>query len=377
MINGLWQGKVLDADEVAKTEEFETKIRIAGANNELKCTDPECNSAIQYKHGQLKRPHFAHKSKSACAYAEFEKQDNSTKKKVRSALYNHFVSLGYDVKREVRIPNGRKYCDLLLNIRNQNFVIRISSSSSKAKDVKEFTEECERNNCKLLWISIGDPYITHHEKHHYHAMRYQFNHTTNKNLLIINSDATIVAQIKEDDLQYEYKGCSLNSRYFSEDIHNFKIIRDVSELRIIDGELTIDGFVDEYDAWNERKQTAFEKMKADIDSYENRISAARQITEAYNKSSQDQQFGAYHRNVWRNNSVPSADSESDTASTDISGYCVGAKVLHTEYGYGQIVELSNKSNSQNHLIKVRYFDGYTYSHELEVLIKVKKISIAN
>ena len=99
--NGMWQGQFLDADEVAVTEEFETKIRKAGANNELRCTDPECKCFICYKHGKKRKPHFAHIGESECAYAQFEKQDTSDKKNVRSALYTHFTSLGYDVKREV------------------------------------------------------------------------------------------------------------------------------------------------------------------------------------------------------------------------------------------------------------------------------------
>ncbi len=281
----MWQGQLLDADEVAITEEFETKIRKAGANHELRCTDPECKCFICYKHGQKRKPHFAHIGESECAYAQFEKQDTSEKKIIRSALYTHFAGLGYNVKREVRLPNGKKYCDLLLSQNNQNIVLRITLSTTSATYIEEYTKECAQSDCKLLWIAVGDPHDYHCEKHHYHPMRYQFNHTANKNLLIVDSDATTVSQIKEDNTQYAYKGHPLDYRYFSGDIHNFQIVRPISELRIVDGELTIDGFSDEYSAWIERKNAALAKMKADIDAEEKRraeaeIQRARQFEEA-------------------------------------------------------------------------------------------------
>lgn len=384
MINGMWQGQLLDADEVAVTEEFETKIRKAGANHELRCTDPECKCFICYKHGKKRKPHFAHIGESECAYAQFEKQDTSDKKSVRSALYTHFTSLGYDVKREVRLPNGRKYCDLLLNINDQNIVLRIALSTTSATYIEEYTKECEQSDCKLLWIAIGDPYDMHFEKHHYHAMRYQFNHTKNKNLLIIDSDATMVSQIKEDNTRYEYKGQALNYRYFSEDVHNFQIVRPVSELRIVDGELTIDSFCDEYNAWVDRKQAAFAKMKAAIDAEEIRRAEAerlqaKQFEEARKRRLQMQRMQMprqyNNRNSARSNTPLIPYKQRGATSTRLSDYNVGTQVLHSKYGYGQIVEFKINPHSSKHLIRIKYENGQINSYELEVLIKAGTISI--
>ncbi len=384
MVNGIWQGQLLDADEVAVTEEFETKIRKAGANHELRCTDPECKCFICYKHGKKRKPHFAHIGESECAYAKFEKQDTSDKKSVRSALYTHFTGLGYDVKREVRLPNGRKYCDLLLNINNQSIVLSIASSTTSAKYIEEYTKECEQSDCKLLWIAIGDPYDMHFEKHHYHAMRYQFNHTTNKNLLIIDSDATIVSQIKEDDTRYEYKRQTLDYRYFTEGVHNFQLIRPVSKLRIVDGELTIDNFFDEYNAWIERKQAAFSKMKAVIDAEDVRREEAEKLRaklfeESRKRRLQMQQIQTSrqsdNRNSDKSNTPLIPYKQIGATSTRISDYSVGTKVLHSTYGYGEIIEFQNKPYASNHLIRIKYNDGRINSYELEVLIKNELISV--
>lgn len=383
MINGMWQGQLLDADEVAVTEEFETKIRKAGANHELRCTDPECKCFICYKHGKKRKPHFAHIGESECAYAQFEKQDTSDKKSVRSALYTHFTSLGYDVKREVRLPNGRKYCDLLLNSNDQNIVLRIALSTTSATYIEEYTKECEQSKCKLLWIAIGDPYDVHFEKHHYHAMRYQFNHTTNKNLLIIDSDATMVSQTKEDDTRYEYKGQALNYRYFSEDVHNIQIVRPVSELRIVDGELTIDSFCDEYNAWIDRKQAAFAKMRAAIDAEEIRRAEAeklraKQFEENRKRRLQTQQFMMTRQNNDKNfaRSIPLIPyKQGGVVSRVFSDYKIGTKVLHSKYGYGVIVNTSINATTAKHEIKVRYDGGNQHTQELEILFAAGTISI--
>lgn len=383
MVNGMWQGQPLDADEVAATEEFETKIRKAGANHELRCTDPECKCFICYKHGKKRKPHFAHIGESECAYAQFEKQDTPIKMIVRSALYAHFANLGYDVKREVRLPNGRKYCDLLLNINNQNVVLRIVLSTTSATYIEEYTKECEQSDCKLLWIAIGDPYDVHYEKHHYHAMRYLFNHTANKNLLIIAPDATMVSQTKEDNTRYVYKGKWLNNRYFLEDVHNFQIVRPVSELRIVDGELTIDGFSDAYDAWMQRKYMAFEKMRADIDAEEKRRTELEKMqvepNDFWSRRGHTPRFrGVYQDNdmrTVRNDLYQNPRNLNSFSAPNISGYNVGTRVFHNIYGYGVIIEMTNKANSSNHLIKIKYDNGQTNSYELEVLIKAGIISI--
>lgn len=415
MINGMWQGQLLDADEVAVTEEFETKIRKAGANHELRCTDPECKCFICYKHGKKRKPHFAHIGESECAYARFEKQDTSDKKRVRSALYTHFTSLGYDVKREIKLPKGRKYCDLLLNINNQNLVLRIALSTTSATYIEEYTKECEQSDCKLLWIAIGDPYDEHFEKHHYHAMRYQFNHTKNKNLLIIDYDATMVSQIKEDNTRYEYKGHLLDYKHSSEDIHNFKIVRPISELRIVDGELTIDSFSDKYNDWMAWKQDAFSQMKTDIDAEEKRIAEAKklqanqfegvpkrrvqrqkmktprqyngrnsarfnalsvpnkQIGATFTKIS-DYSVGRDDSNFARPNTPLIPHKQRGATSTKISDYSVGTRILHSKYGYGQIVEF-NEPRSSKHLISIKYDNGQTISCNLDMMINAGTISI--
>ncbi len=67
--------------------------------------------------------------------------------------------------------------------------------------------------------------------------------------------------------------------------------------------------------------------------------------------------------------------QSGATSTRVSDYAVGTRVLHSKYGYGQIIEFNNKLGSSNHLIRIKYDNGQTNSYELEILIKAGTISI--
>lgn len=362
MINAVWQGRILDVDEVAQTEEFETMIRKAGKNHELKCTDPHCKCYVGYKHGPKRKPHFFHIGESDCEYAKFEKQDTPIKKEIRQVLYNHFISLGYDIQREIRIPNSRKYCDLLFNLDNQNLALFILLSTTSVNYVEKIIKECEQNNCKPLWISVGDPYDIHREKDHYFAMRYQFNHTINKNLLIIDNIASTVAQIKEDDRSYEYKRQVLNSRYFSGNIKNFQSIKPVNTLRVIENELTIDSFPEDYRKWIESKNNAFEAMKSDIDSWmQNSQKDSIQIKDRIQQDIQ-QSF--------------SQESPVVTPPIVIGDYKVGSEIKHILYGFGTIIEINTIPNSSRHITKIQYRNGEINSCELEITIRKNIIKIA-
>lgn len=73
MLNCIWNGKLIEAEQISKTEDSESSVRRASENHELKCTDPFCKCSICYKHGPKRSPHFAHIGESNCAYAAFEK----------------------------------------------------------------------------------------------------------------------------------------------------------------------------------------------------------------------------------------------------------------------------------------------------------------
>lgn len=279
----MWQNKILNADDVAETEAFETKIRLASSNKELKCIDESCQcSTIIYRHGPKRKPHFAHLYKGDCDYAEFDDNDKPVLRDVRTALFRHFKSKGYNIELEVKLPKGSKYAHLLIKLPAKQVVLQIATSTTSAKYIESLTSECQYSGYELKWIVIGDPYELQCEKHNYHAMRYQFNHSENRDLLIIDSIASTVSQTKEDPTEYIYKGKNLEIeyRYFEEAIHSFQYIAPLSSLVFVDGEISIDVFRHEYDLWNSRKNIAFEKMKNDIDMSERHKSELNKLQNA-------------------------------------------------------------------------------------------------
>lgn len=116
MLYAKWNNKVIDAESVAETEVSETLVRkVSGI--ELLCVDPHCDyPLVGYKHGHSCRPHFFHLVNGNCDYAAFERTDNSLVREARNSLYHHFRDIGYNVEREQKLPDGKKYCHLLFHI---------------------------------------------------------------------------------------------------------------------------------------------------------------------------------------------------------------------------------------------------------------------
>lgn len=383
MKTAMWNGQLLDADNVAKDFEFEKKIRIEGANHKINCIDTECKSYIHYKHGEKRGPHFFHENNSECAYTQFEKQDTPQKAKVRNTLYEHFKELNYDVIREARLPNSRIFCDLMFTVNNKRLALFITSKSKGAVDIQRREEECTASNCKPLWIAIGDPNESHIEKNTYHAMRHQFNHTSNNNLLIIDDEATTVTQYKEDNSEYGYKGHKLEHGCFSGDVHHFHLKSPISELRIIDEELTIGSFSNKFNKWMNRKQTAFDKMKDDIDNKEilrkeEEKQRAKKFEEEFEKQLQMRQEKSkiiYERPLKKANIPSPRHKHTRATSKDINDYTIGTKVRHSKYGDGVIVDVEINPNKHCPKIAVSYNNAPPITQDLKILIDAGTISI--
>lgn len=266
MIYALWNGELLNVDDISQTEETETKIRIASTHKELRCKDPNCTAPVVcYKHGAKRGAHFAHISKGNCDYADFDKNDTSVVRDARGLLFQHFANLGYDVQREQKLPNSRRYCHLIFHIGDRNIVLHIAQSTTPATDIKTMTEECEKSGYELIWIVLGNSDDIQYEKENYHAMRYTFNHSAKKDLLILDIGKGKISQTRWDDkTNYSYKG-RLMSQYGGQDVHLFREVKNVNKLRIINGNLTLEGFDKRFDDWTKTKDTAFQEMKQRID----------------------------------------------------------------------------------------------------------------
>lgn len=266
MIYALWNGELLNSDDIAQTEEIETKIRIASKHKELRCKDPNCTAPIvSYKHGAKRGAHFSHINKGNCDYADFDKNDRFIVREARRLLFQHFTNLGYDIQCEQKLPNSRRYCHLIIHIGSRDIVLQIAQSTTSATDIEAMTKECEKCRYELLWIVLGNSDDFQYEKENYHAMRYTFNHSAKNDLLILDIYKREITQTKWDNkTDYTYKGRSM-SRYGGQDVHFFREVKNVNELRIINSCLTIEGFDKRFDDWTGAKDTAFNEMKQRID----------------------------------------------------------------------------------------------------------------
>lgn len=266
MIYALWNGELLNADDISQTEETETKIRIASTHKELRCKDPNCTAPVVcYKHGAKRGAHFSHINKGNCDYADFDKNDTSAVREARGLLFQHFKGLGYDIQREQKLPNSKRYCHLNFRIGGSNIVLQIAQSTTSATDIKTMTEGCEKSGYELVWIVLGNSDDIQYEKDNYHAMRYTFNHSAQNDLLILDIDKGKISQTRWDDNKnYSYKG-RLMYQYGGQDVHLFREVKDIDRLRVINGNLTLDGFDKRYDEWTKAKNNAFDEMRQRID----------------------------------------------------------------------------------------------------------------
>lgn len=285
MIYALWNGELLNADDIAQTEGIETKIRIASRHKELRCKDPNCTyPVVCYKHGAKRGAHFSHINKGNCDYADFDKNDISIVREARSLLFQHFRNLEYDVKREQKLPNSRQYCHLVFHIGGRDIVLQIAQSTTSATDIETMTKECEKNGYELLWIVLGNSDDFQYEKENYHAMRYAFNHSAKNDLLILDIDKGKISQTRWDNkTNYSYKG-RVMSQHGGQDVHLFREVKNVNKLRIINGNLTLDGFDKRFDDWTQAKDVAFNEMKQRIDMEFQRMKDPHKIYISENKS---------------------------------------------------------------------------------------------
>lgn len=366
MLYALWGDKVINAEEIAETEASETPVRLASGNKVLRCVDPDCEfPLVFYKHGQKKRAHFCHAKEGRCDYGDFDRTDTSELREARNALYQHFKSLGYDVEREKKLPDSKRYAHLLLHIGDNNIVVQIAQESTSAKYIQSMTQECEKCGFELRWIVLGYYSEVQPEKENYHAMRYQYNHSANRDLLVLDMDAGKISQHKIDENNYSYKSYNLGGR-FSE---YFRFTKAISCLRIADCELTLDGFSEAYNSWLDEKHTAFEKMKQQVDEQERK-----RASEAAEKAARANQPVLRTLPISKP-AAPKPPKPQITITPEmISQYQVGTKIRHRIRGDGEILSITTVPETHEHIIVIRYKERER-SCNLEDLLKSKAITI--
>lgn len=263
MENGLWNGQLLIASEIAKIYETEKEVRKASGRKELRCPDSDCqHPLLRYCHGEIKDAFFAHLNNECCDYADFDRENTQIMKTVRKIVYEHFKANGYQVRPEVKVLDHH-YTHLLFDMVGGNTIaLEIGTQHLSANRMENLTDEYRQKGIEVKWIVIGNTEITLHEDQTYFLKRYLLNESKNKDLLVISWNGYEIAQYKVDPNQYEYNGRLVASDNYPATYAEFA---PLGALRFDGTELSLIGFAERYDIWLKKKKSAFAKRVVQLE----------------------------------------------------------------------------------------------------------------
>lgn len=117
-----------------------------------KFTCPDCEHPLQLKVGDIKIPHFAHKSKSACIFSG--EPESSLHLQGKILLHEFFTNKNVPVELEKYLPEIRQRADLLVDGQT---VIEFQCSPISANDVVRRSAAYSEIGVKPIWIyGIGE-----------------------------------------------------------------------------------------------------------------------------------------------------------------------------------------------------------------------------
>ena len=176
---------------------LEKEWRLASNNGNLKCED--CGSIVIFKCGQIKIPHFAHKSvslRSNCFYKSYPESEE--RRKAKFLIYNYLKEC-YDPK---FIQVNREYIsgirsDFFIETDNQKIAIELQRLEVKTElwDLKN--KAYKTNKITPVWILVGK----NKDKYDYKDFRYFKRLSlcdTDENILrIIDTECNTLTLVKE------------------------------------------------------------------------------------------------------------------------------------------------------------------------------------
>lgn len=285
MENGIWNGRLLIAAEIARDYQLEKEIRKASGYKELRCPDPECQHPIlRYCHGDKKDAFFAHLNNESCDYAAFDRSNTQIMRNIRKIIYEHFKSIGYEVYPEVKVLDHH-YTHLLFNMEDGDMVaVEIGTQRISANRMDNLTDEYRKKNIAVKWIVIADAEISVREDQTYFLKRYLLNESLNKDLIVVSWDAAKISQHKVDSSKYEYNGRNIESDNYP---NTYTEVASLNDLTFDGNELSLAGFTSRYEAWLHKKRKAFCKKITQLEE------ESRQQMEAIKQQEQERSL-LYH-----------------------------------------------------------------------------------
>lgn len=247
----IWKGIRLSAHEVSKSVEKDTEVRLV-SSKELFCPDPECkNPILRYCNGEIKRPYFAHICNTHCDYGEYDKMNSTEVKDACRMLFEHLVSLGYDVQMEAKILKHHYTHVFIKTKQDERFAIELGDKTTKTKYINRINKEYKNNGISVRWILVATGNFCD-------LTEYSFKKSLKKDLIIIDPKTKSIEQYKIDETKYIIAGEEVYSKNYPKIYKKTGVIGD---LVVEDKEITIRGFYKDYDEWHAIKIKKFEEKK--------------------------------------------------------------------------------------------------------------------
>lgn len=258
----LWRGKKISASDVSADYSYETEVRSV-SSKELLCPDPNCaNPILRYCHGDKKDAYFAHVCNENCDYSEYDRDTPSEIKLVCKRLYYHLTSLGYNVQMEVKVLEHHYTHILITTSDNERIAIELGNQRTSEKYIERITQEYKNAGISVQWIVIDNLDTPEGEDRVYWLKRYILNESIHNDLIIIEPETCRVGQYKIDEKRYFVDGREIESRNYPKTYMQESYIKD---LVFVDKEITLEGFLDSYNLWFEKKNKMFQIRKKELE----------------------------------------------------------------------------------------------------------------
>lgn len=262
MENAKWNGRLYTASEIKDTYELETQVRLASGRKEIMCPDPECPSPIlRYCHGE-QRLFFAHLNNCSCDYAVFDKANTPMMREVKHALYERFLSKGFDVQLETKLL-PHHYTHILVTLPSgKKVAVELGTQAMSVSKHRDILRQYADAKVNTKWIVVSNTTILAKENDTFYLKRYSLNESTHGDVLNICWDNGDVIQYIVDPNQYLYKNAYFKKTGYSDIYSEIGAIDDLT----FEGEdLTIQGFYTRYSEWLDRKRAAFKDWMREED----------------------------------------------------------------------------------------------------------------
>jgi len=265
MENAIWNGEIYIASEVSKVYVSEKEIRRASKKNQLRCPDPDClNPILVYRHGKIKKAHFAHKIECECEYLDFDHAYTNSTRAVKDRLYRVLKEKGFDVLSEVKaLPHH--FTHLLVSLSdNEKFAIEIGTKKTGIGTIDFLTREYNNRNIAFQYLIVDEDILPNKDNETFFLNRYALHESRNNDAIIIDWNANRVIQYTIDSKRYRYNGVSIQMPRSLGEYYYEKTTFD--RLTIENGSVCIEGFGQRYREWLEKKEAYFQQQSKKIEN---------------------------------------------------------------------------------------------------------------